>query len=54
MSNDTGTEEQNREAFEEWFCDTQFTLTSALLRQVFRAGKEGMWKAWMELKPWRF
>ena len=50
----TGTEEQNRDAFEEWYVDLVFSQKSALLRSIIRDNKKNLFKAWMERKPMRF
>lgn len=50
-----GTYEENKKAFEEWFHELMFMEgMTCLLRDVLRANKENLFKSWMEVRPWRF
>ena len=53
----TGTDEQNKEAFEDWFYKLLFDsehLGSCSLRTVVRKNKKHLFETWLEVKPYRF
>lgn len=50
----TGTVEQNKEAFESWFYDLMMAAGSCLCRDVLRENKKAMFETWLKVKPWRF
>lgn len=51
----TGTVEQNKAAFDQWFYKILFTEgMSCLLRDVLRKNKDNLFKTWMNVKPYRF
>lgn len=51
----TGTDEQNRDAFEEWFYKLLFSEgMTCLLRDVLRKNRAALLETWLEVKPWTF
>ena len=50
----TGSQEQNKEVFDEWFYEIVRAQESCLLRMVLQQAKDVLWTEWMKLKPWRF
>ena len=54
MKTNTGTEQQNKDVFDQWFFDLLFKQESALLRAVLSDNKKNLFSSWMKHKPWIF